>query len=353
MNNKNTDIQYMERCLQLAKLGAGLVAPNPLVGCVIVHNSKIIGEGYHHKFGGAHAEVVAIQSVANKDLLKESTVYVSLEPCAHFGKTPPCANLLVTHQVKKVVIAQLDPNPLVAGKGISILQEAGIKVVTGVLENEAKSLNNRFNWFHQQKLPFITLKWAQTANGFLDGPQTNREKPLKISNPFATQWVHKLRSQQQGILIGSSTLLLDNPKLNNRVFGKNQPIPIILCSDFNAIENKLDTIKKVHDRVLVINSKVETMIIGVIEVYQVESTYNLKEVLNLLYTLNIQSILVEGGAKILETFLTQNFWNECYQIVSDNTIPSGVAAPYISSYSANFGSTRKIKNNLINKYNNN
>lgn len=343
------DTPYMQRCLQLAKLGSGIVAPNPMVGCVIVHNSKIIGEGYHHEFGGPHAEVVAIQSVKNKEQLKEATVYVSLEPCAHYGKTPPCANLLVQHQVKKVVVAQLDPNPLVAGKGLEILENAGIQVEIGVLESEAKKLNKTFNWFHLKKLPYVTLKWAQTANNFLDGPKTNRTKALQISNSFVSQWVHKLRAQHQGILIGKSTLLLDVPLLTNRYFGSKQPIPIILCSDYTSIQNEVLALKKHHQRIIVINSERESFIQSGIEVFKVNSTRNITQVLELLFELKIQSVLVEGGAAILESFIHENCWNECFQIVSDTTTESGVAAPNISSLPASFGSTQ-VKNNTINHY---
>lgn len=225
----------MQRCLDLAILGQGAVSPNPMVGCVIVKNDNIIGEGYHRVFGGPHAEVEAVLAVKDPKKLEGATVYVSLEPCAHFGKTPPCSNLLIEKKVAKVVVACKDPNPKVAGKGIDKLQKAGIEVEVGVLETAAKQLNKRFFCFHQKQRPYVTLKWAQTKDGFLDRLRTDEQKGINwISSEASRSLVHQWRSQEMSILVGKHTALNDNPSLTVRdVSGKN-PIRILIDSQLQV-----------------------------------------------------------------------------------------------------------------------
>ena len=221
--------KYMWRCLQLAKKGIGATKNNPLVGSVVVHNNVIIGEGYHRKMGEAHAEVNAINSVKDQSLLKESTIYVSLEPCSHVGKTPPCAALIASKGIPKVVVALKDPNDNVAGRGIMMLKEAGAEVIVGVLEEKAKELNRSFFVNQIEKRSFVTLKWAQTKDGFIDNERDNRElPPLKLSNSITQCIVHKLRSQNMGVMVGTNTALKDNPTLNTRHWYGSNPVRIVL-----------------------------------------------------------------------------------------------------------------------------
>ena len=235
----------MRRALELAENGRGQVSPNPLVGCVIEHHGKIIGEGWHQKYGEAHAEVNAVNSVKDKSLLKEACVYVSLEPCAHFGKTPPCADLLVENQVKKVVICNTDPNPLVAGKGIVKLREAGIEVETGILEKEGLELNKRFFHYLEKKRPYIILKWAETADGFI--ARKNFDSKW-ISNTLSRKLVHKWRTEEDAILVGTNTALYDNPQLNARDWTGNNPVRIVidrhlkLPADLHLFDEQIPTI---------------------------------------------------------------------------------------------------------------
>jgi len=221
----DTDQKYMQRAMELARLGLGSVSPNPMVGCIVVYKDKIIGEGFHRQYGGPHAEVYAIDSVQKKELLSESTVYVSLEPCAHFGKTPPCADLLVASGVKKVVIANVDPNPQVAGKGIAILENAGIELQVGVMEKEGLELNRRFFKYISQKKPYVILKWAETADGFIARPDYSSKW---ISNEYSRKLVHKWRTEEDAVLVGKNTALHDNPMLNVRHWPGKNPLRIVL-----------------------------------------------------------------------------------------------------------------------------
>ena len=226
---------YIKRCLELAALGKGNVAPNPMVGSVIVHNNIIIGEGYHMQYGGPHAEVNAINAVHNKSLLEHSSIYVSLEPCSHHGKTPPCADLIIKSKIPHVVIASVDANAVVCGNGINKLKLAGIKVEVGVLEDESKRLNSAFNTFQNEKRPQVILKWAESADGFIDHHRNSRhESAAQISNPLSSMWVHKLRSETDAILVGRNTVNLDNPSLTTRKwFGKN-PVRVIIDTNLKA-----------------------------------------------------------------------------------------------------------------------
>ena len=296
-----TDELWMCRALQLAALGLGKVQPNPMVGAVIVYNEQIIGEGFHQQYGAPHAEVNAIRAVENHELLKESTLYVNLEPCSHFGKTPPCASLIIEKQIPKVVVGMRDPNEKVNGKGIKMLQEAGIEVVENVLHDESVRLNKRFLTFHNEKRPYIFLKWAQTKNGYMDiGTGVARNAPTWITNDSLRVWAHKMRHEEQAILVGYNTLVNDNPQLTNRYYGSNQPKRFVLCDNRKLIE---------------INKSFSYL------------TGNIKEVLAELYTQNIQSLIVEGGKKTLQRFLDDNLWDEAFVLVGNVEWEAGIEAP--------------------------
>ena len=336
--------KYIKRCLELAELGKGHTSPNPMVGSVIVLDDEIIGEGFHHKAGEPHAEVNAINSVANQELLKRATIYVSLEPCSHFGKTPPCADLIIEKQIPKVVIATIDSNAIVCGNGITKLKQAGIDVVTGVLEKEANQLNKTFNTFHQKKRPFIILKWAETADGFIDKVRANSsEPPLKISGNASSRWVHKLRSEVDAILVGKNTALLDNPTLTTRKWKGKNPVRIVIDKDLSLPKN----LKLFTDGLptLVMNSKISSTENN-IQYLKVEGDF-ITEIIDLLYQQNIQSVLVEGGAHTLQQFIDKNLWDETYVIKSEMSITKGVKAPKMS---AKKGTIVSIGNNQIFTY---
>lgn len=340
------DEQYMKRCFELAKLGEEYVAPNPMVGAVLVYQNKIIGEGYHQSYGSAHAEVNCINSVAenNLDNIQKSTLYVSLEPCSHFGKTPPCVDLIIKNQIKKVVVSVLDPNPIVAGNGIKKLKENGIEVIIGILENEGKKLLKKFYNYHHTKKTYITLKYAESMDNFLG----IKDKCTKISNSISDIYVHQLRATHQAILIGKNTLTIDNPKLDVRHYFGNIPIKIILTTDGN-IDLNYNIFKDKQTPIIIVNQNIEKKEIN-IEWLKVNNIYNLDEVLETLYNKNIQSILVEGGSKILNTFIEQNKWNQIYKITSDTKLNDGVKAPTIQQNSIEM---IEIKKNTIYKYINN
>lgn len=325
------DELFMQRCIDLAYLGQGNVAPNPMVGCVIVHEGKIIGEGYHKKFGEAHAEVNAISSLSDVSVLKESTVYVSLEPCAHFGKTPPCADLLISSQVKKVVIGCKDTHHKVGGKGIEKLKKAGVEVVVGVLEKECRELNKRFFTFHEKQRPYVILKWAQSKDGFLDGPRRNNEKGIFwISSPETRTLVHKWRSEEASILVGRKTVENDNPSLTVRdYYGKN-PIRLIIDSqlkisgDLNILSDEAPTIIFNRSR----NEKSGS--VEWVKIPEVETRYILEE----LYKRGIQSVIVEGGSRTLQYFIFDNVWDEARVIVGNTYLGEGNRAPSINKVPA-------------------
>lgn len=325
----NSDEKYMARCLQLAKLGEGSVSPNPMVGAVIVHNDRIIGEGFHHIYGEAHAEPNAISSVQNQDLLKESTLYVNLEPCSHYGKTPPCANLIVSKKIKRVVIGCLDPNPRVSGKGVKILKNGGVSVDVGVLEEESRKLNRRFICFHENKRPFIILKWAQTKDGFMDAIRKDAvQGALKISNPVTQQLTHKMRSENMAIMVSTNTVLLDNPLLNNRFWKGKAPIRIAI--DRKGIIPETYNIKDQQTRTIIFTSK-DTKSKPNLEFIKIpDNVPNLPLILKYLYDLNIQSVLVEGGAKLLKSFIDSGLWDEANIEISPVEIGCGVEAPTLT-----------------------
>ncbi len=334
----------MMRCIQLAKNGLGNTYPNPLVGSVIVHNKKIIGEGWHYKSGMPHAEVNAIKSVVQKELLPHSTIYVSLEPCSHFGKTPPCSDLIIESGIKKVVIGSTDPNPKVAGKGIKKLIEAGREVIVGVLEKDAEDLNKRFFTFQNKKRPYILLKWAQTADGFI-APETiarTEKAPVWITNKFSRQLVHKMRAEEQAILVGTNTVLQDNPSLTVREWAGNNPVRIVIDRDL-----------KIPSHFSVFDGKAKTIVFSKIEKNSTEhiqyETIDFSEkiasqIYSVLFNNNIQSVIIEGGAQTLQTFIDENLWDETYIFKGAATFGTGIKAPSITG---KLIADRKIKQDIL------
>ena len=321
-----TDERFMQRCIELARNGAGTVSPNPMVGAVVVHDGQIIGEGWHRKAGEPHAEVHAINAVHNYALLPQSTVYVSLEPCSHFGKTPPCSDLLIAKKVKRVVIGSTDPNPAVAGKGIDKLRGAGIEVEKGILEQECIRLNAKFFTFHQKKRPFITLKWAQSADGFMDKIRKPDERgSFAISGKLAQVFVHKMRAEHDAILIGRKTAWVDNPSLSTRVYAGKSPTPIVI-DRFNKLPKDLKIFQNPETKHFVLNEKVNDSYASI----PIRSeTEFLKEVLQACYKMDIQSVLVEGGASIHHAILEQDLWDEIVVLQSDLELKEGLKAPHL------------------------
>ena len=318
---------YMRRCLELAVKGSGYVAPNPMVGAVIVHAHRIIGEGYHRQYGKAHAEVNCIASVRPEDvsLIPHSTIYVSLEPCAHHGKTPPCADLVIGKRIPRVVVGCRDPFPEVNGKGIEKLQAAGVEVILGVLEKECIDLNKRFFRFHTQHRPYIILKWAQTANGRIAGPGDSR---LLISNELTNRLVHRWRTEEASILVGPRTALLDDPALTARLWTGPDPIRLVIDKDLQLPEN-----------LQLFNGKVRTIVFnnhkheehGIIEYYQLSGDSSLIHQLIVgLHHLKIQSLIVEGGARLLQSWIDEDQWDEARVITNDALeVPAGLPAPQL------------------------
>lgn len=317
---------YMRRCLQLARCGELKVAPNPMAGSVIVHNGLIIGEGFHQSYGGPHAEVNAIHSVQDKALLKDATIYVNLEPCSHFGKTPPCADLIVQLGIPRVVIGSLDPNPQVAGKGIERLKAHGIEVIKGVLDDECRHLNRRFFTFHEKKRPFITLKWAQTQDGFIDKKRSSNDVGVNwITGDDARVFVHHLRAQHAAILIGTNTALNDNPTLTVREVEGSNPLRVIIDrerkipSDSNVLNQDAKT--------LVFTEK-EHEIEDHVEWFHVDFSNELPEfILAELYRRNIQSVMVEGGAFTLSQLIHKGLWDEAVVLKGNISFGDGIHAP--------------------------
>ncbi|MBB6333007.1 diaminohydroxyphosphoribosylaminopyrimidine deaminase/5-amino-6-(5-phosphoribosylamino)uracil reductase [Chryseobacterium sediminis] len=317
----NNDELYIKRCIELAKKALGKTYPNPLVGSVIVHNGEIIGEGYHHKAGENHAEINAINSVKNKDLIPESTIYVSLEPCAHFGKTPPCALKIKELGFKKVVIGAMDSHDKVNGKGKKIIQDAGIEVASGILEEECIELNKRFFTYHEKKRPYIILKWAESGDGFLD----KDFKPTAISNTLVNQFVHQLRADEHAILVGTQTALNDNPSLTVRNAEGTNPVRILIDFDlkvpskFNLYNNEAKT--------LVLNAVKEGSE-GPIQFIKINKENFLPELMEALYKEQIQSVIIEGGRFTLQQFINADLWDEAIVIRNENLkLENGTKAP--------------------------
>ena len=316
--------KYIQRCIDIAHNGLGTTYPNPLVGSVIVHNDIIIGEGWHKESGQPHAEINAINSVKDTSLLQDSEIYISLEPCSHYGKTPPCAQKIAELKFKKVIVGSLDPSEKVNGKGIEIIKNAGIEIVTRVLEKECKELNRRFTTFHQEKRPYIILKWAETLNKKMDNG-TNRNTPFWISNKYSLQKTHLLRSQEQAILVGKNTALIDNPYLTCRnIKGKN-PIRVL-------IDKNLDIPASYH----IFNEEAPTLIFNEkkqiqkdhLKYIQIDFSKNIiPQITKNLYINKIQSIIIEGGRKTLQDFIDLNLWDEAIITSSHALVENGTPAP--------------------------
>ena len=321
--------QYMQRALQLAENGKWHTAPNPKVGCVVVHDGKIIGEGFHTQYGKGHAEVQAIAAVKDKNLLKDSTLYVNLEPCSHQGKTPPCADLLIAHAVPQVFVAVLDPNPKVAGQGVAKLKEAGCHVEVGLLEEEARALNKRFFCFHEKKRPYIVLKWAQSLDGLMDCNERNTEKRTNywITNDLLKYRVHAWRAEETAIFAGANTIIHDNPQLNVRHFAGKNPVRITL------IDRKLN-LEKYHfgdnsQKSIVFNFEEEKQIGNTVFCRLSDRENPEKELLNKLYSMQIQSLLVEGGQRTLQRFINLNLWDEARVLIGNKYFGKGLQAPVL------------------------
>ncbi|MBD3582734.1 bifunctional diaminohydroxyphosphoribosylaminopyrimidine deaminase/5-amino-6-(5-phosphoribosylamino)uracil reductase RibD [Flavobacterium selenitireducens] len=313
---------YMERCLQLAANGLGMTYPNPIVGSVIVHEGKIIGEGWHRKSGEAHAEVNAVNSVKDKSLLKKATIYVTLEPCSHFGKTPPCCDLIIANEIPNVVVGCVDPNEKVAGKGVAKLLAAGKNVIVGILENKCIELNRRFFTFQNKKRPYVILKWAQSRDGFLGPTAKDDAKPVWLTNSHSRQIVHKWRTQEHAILVGTQTAIDDNPALTARDwFGKN-PIRIVL-----------DRSQRIPKENHIFDNQAKTIAFSEAPLNGVETevvTFDENLAARLCKGLSgrdIQSVIVEGGSRLLQTFIDAGIWDEARVFKSDIVLGDGTKAP--------------------------
>lgn len=321
------DEKYISRCLQLAHNGLCNTAPNPMVGAVIVHKDTIIGEGYHIRCGEAHAEVNAIRSVKDEQLLKESTIYVSLEPCSHYGKTPPCADLIIEKCIPRVVVGCMDPFSLVAGKGIEKLRRAGIEVTTGVLEKECLQFIRHFITLNILKRPYITLKWAESSDGFIDKNRIDG-KPIILSNPLTSMLVHKKRAEHDAILVGYRTALLDNPSLTVRNWYGKSPIRFVIDKELKLPSNL--TLFNGENKTLVFTQKQEKSIYPQTEFIKLDFGANiLPQIMNFLFQHKLQSLLVEGGSKLLQSFIDADLWDEAYIEKSPTQLNEGVLAPTI------------------------
>jgi diaminohydroxyphosphoribosylaminopyrimidine deaminase / 5-amino-6-(5-phosphoribosylamino)uracil reductase len=328
--NISPDELFMRRCIQLAQLGAGWVAPNPMVGAVLVYQGRIIGEGYHRQYGQPHAEVNCFDAVAEADrhLIRESVLYVSLEPCSHYGKTPPCADRIIREGVQQVVIGSTDPNPQVNGKGIEKLQQAGITVTTGILEAECLSLNKRFFTCHTYQRPWVLLKWAATGDGYIGTTVGTR---VLISNDYVNRLVHRWRSEEAAIFIGTNTAAQDNPALTNRLWTGNHPVRLVLDRNLR-LPASLQLFNR-EVKTVVFNTTIHDLA-GNILYYRLDHAEEwIPQVLTALHQLNIQSVMVEGGAGILQQFINAGIWDEARVIQNSALVITdkayGVKAPVL------------------------
>lgn len=325
---------YIKRCLHIAKNGLGNTRPNPMVGAVVVYNNRIIGEGFTSAYGGNHAEVNAINSVTDQSLLNKSTLYVTLEPCSHFGKTPPCSDLIVKHKIPEVVIGCIDDNPEVAGKGIAKLKASGCTVTVGVLEAECKEHHKRFFTFHNKRRPYIILKWAETKDGFIAPITKNEQKPVWITNSYSRQLVHKWRTEEQAILVGTNTVIEDNPSLTVRDWAGENPIRIIL-----------DRESKLNSDLNVFNDAAETLSITNLDI-DFKKPIAI-QIADILFKKNISSIIIEGGSQTLQAFINENLWDEARVFMGDVEFKKGIKAPRLEG---KLLSESRIKNDLLRKY---
>ena len=325
---QSTENKFMKRCLELAEKAQGMTSPNPVVGCVIVHDGVIIGEGFHLKAGKEHAEVNAINSVKDKSLLEKSTLYVSLEPCSHTGKTPPCADLIVANRIPEVVIGTIDTTDKVAGKGILKLKDSGCNVLTGILEQECRWINRRFFTYHEKKRPYIILKWAQSKDGFIDARRTDESStPVRISGDAERVLVHKWRSEAEAILVGAETIRADKPGLDVRYWTGKNPIRVILSGSGNLNNYLLQNKTNSH---VILFSEVERENVKMVRnVILEKSILACQQVLNYLYKEKIQSVFIEGGAQILNHFIEYGLWDEARVFTGRGELDTGVKAPSV------------------------
>tara|TARA_B100000508_G_scaffold118450_1_gene98654 strand:+ start:169128 stop:170183 length:1056 start_codon:yes stop_codon:yes gene_type:complete len=340
----SNDIKFMSRAIQLAQLGGVKAAPNPMVGAVITLDDKIIGEGYHRKYGEHHAEVNAVHSVKDKTFLKKATIYVTLEPCSHHGKTPPCADLIVKHQFKRVVIACVDSFAKVSGRGIKKMRDAGIKVEVGLLEKEAREVNKRFFTFHEKGRPYVILKWAQTADGFIDRSQEDRKEGINwITTPAVKPLVHRWRSEEQAILVGWKTINNDNPKLTVREISGPSPHRFIIDPNCR-IPLGSHVVKDGGHTTLFVKKNDYTSLPDHIEVIELNE-YSVRIILSILKEKGIISLFVEGGASTLQAFINDGLWDEARVLSSDVKFGKGLEAPKITDDLKS--NTEKIEDNSI------
>lgn len=340
----------MQRAFELAQMGQGHVAPNPMVGAVLVYNNTIIGEGYHQKYGSNHAEINAIESVKEKELISKSTLYVNLEPCSHYGHTPPCAEAIVNCNIPKVVISNTDPSEKVKGKGVDILKKNHIEVITDVLFDAGAWLNRRFFTFHTKQRPYIILKWAQTQNGFINAVDKGVSKPLNISNEHLYTLSHKWRAEEQSILVGTNTAIIDKPSLTVRKWHGKNPLRIILDKDLKV--NRHNTVFTDKNKTWIFHNRKITppsldelrTFIGV----DCDPQISLADVLDELYRQKVLSVIVEGGAQVLNSFLQEGLWDEARVITSTVFTEEGIAAPNLTR--AHLKSVKQIGNNSLHTF---
>jgi len=334
----------MQRCLDLAALGLGKTYPNPMVGSVIVHQGKIIGEGWHQKSGSAHAEVLAVASVKDKTLLKESTLYVSLEPCAHYGKTPPCAELIIKHRIPNVVVGCVDPFSKVSGKGIEMMRNAGANVKVGLLEEDCERSHKRFFTFHKKHRPYIILKWAETKDGFIAPFEQESGKPFWITSSESKKLVHKWRTEEASILVGTNTVEKDNPALTTRLWEGNQPLRLIidrrlrLSNDLHVFDDSVKTL--VFTEQIKENSEsTEYQVIDFNTIHQ--------ELMSQLYQRNIHSVIIEGGRETMQSFIDADLWDEARVFVGDKNLEKGIIAPQLD---ASYVNEQRVSTDLLKYY---
>jgi len=326
---QDNDIRFMRRCLDLAAKGEGMTCPNPQVGAVVVHDDVIIGEGYHIKAGGPHAEVSAVNSVTDRDLLKNAVLYVNLEPCSHYGKTPPCVDLITSSGIKKVIIGTIDTSDKVAGSGIAFLKDAGCEVVTGVLEQECRWINRRFFTFNEKKRPYIILKWAQSRDGYIDiNRQSDKGKgPVWITGSAERVLVHKWRATEQAILAGAGTIRKDDPRLNVREWAGNDPLRLVLSSSGQIDGNS--AIFRTNGTNIVFTHKDENEHIKGLKVKLDKNTSSARQVAGFLFNKGIQSVIVEGGREVLDHFISTGYWDEARIFYGRDDFKEGIAAPEV------------------------
>ena len=323
----NIHEKYIKRCIELARNGLGSTYPNPIVGSLIVHKGKIIGEGWHRKAGEAHAEVNAINSVKDENLLKKSTIYVSLEPCSHFGKTPPCSDLIIARGIKNVVIGTMDPFAKVAGRGIKKLMDVGCKVKVGILEEECFELNKRFFSFHKKKRPYIILKWAQTQDGFIAPESRDEKRPVWITNKYSGQLVHKWRSEETAILVGTKTAIEDNPMLNVRKWTGNNPVRLVIDRDLK-ISKTAPIFDKKQKTIILCEKKPSVSEDSKLIYEEIDFSENIsKSICDVLYKHELQSLIVEGGSNLLQQFIDKELWDEARVFTGNTSFSQGIKAP--------------------------